>query len=105
MLVTINFDAPDSDRTREWTDAAFAVPGGDTTPPGLIAAYFHLSVDGARVLNYAEWTSADTNRAMADGASQRIQEDPQARHVFASWPGLAGFTIQHYQPFRRLTAS
>ena len=39
--------------------------------PGFVAANIHASEDGTRVVNYAQWESADAFRAMlADPASQ-----------------------------------
>ena len=32
--------------------------------PGFVSANIHASTDGARVVNYAQWTSADAMRAM-----------------------------------------
>jgi heme-degrading monooxygenase HmoA len=34
--------------------------------PGFIAANIHASTDGTRVVNYAQWQSADAFRAMLD---------------------------------------
>ncbi|GHG83307.1 antibiotic biosynthesis monooxygenase family protein [Streptomyces griseocarneus] len=38
--------------------------------PGMISANFHASVDGTRVLNYAEWTSDAAHDVFLDGASR-----------------------------------
>lgn len=50
--------------------------------PGFISASIHRSLDGARVINYAQW------RSQADFAAMR--ENPQARPHTASihrgWP-------------------
>lgn len=102
ILVTRQFDAPDIGRAREWVEAIFAVPGGDRPLPGLIAAHFHLSTDGARVLNYAEWASEDAYRSGTAGAAQRIQDNPQMRRV-ESWPGLTHTTVRRYHPYRSIT--
>lgn len=32
--------------------------------PGFVSANLHASTDGTRVVNYAQWTSADAMRAM-----------------------------------------
>jgi hypothetical protein len=38
--------------------------------PGMISANFHLSADGSRVLNYAEWTSDGAHIAFLEGATR-----------------------------------
>jgi hypothetical protein len=38
--------------------------------PGMISANFHLSADGSRVLNYAEWTSDEAHIAFLEGATR-----------------------------------
>ncbi|MEE4545915.1 hypothetical protein V2S66_28585 [Streptomyces sp. V4-01] len=38
--------------------------------PGMISANFHLSSDGTRVLNYAEWTSDEAHIAFLEGATR-----------------------------------
>ncbi|QIZ01044.1 antibiotic biosynthesis monooxygenase [Streptomyces sp. S1D4-11] len=38
--------------------------------PGMISANFHLSADGTRVLNYAEWTSDEAHVEFLAGATR-----------------------------------
>lgn len=38
--------------------------------PGMISANFHLSADGSRVLNYAEWTSDAAHISFLEGATR-----------------------------------
>ncbi|WP_405794537.1 antibiotic biosynthesis monooxygenase [Streptomyces sp. NBC_01506] len=40
------------------------------SPPGLLGAHLHLSVDGSRVVNYAEWTDEAAWRAFVGGPAQ-----------------------------------
>ncbi|MFI2027021.1 antibiotic biosynthesis monooxygenase [Streptomyces buecherae] len=62
IAVTIDFDGPDEARLRRWVDGWF---DGDEPEvddfDGLLAAHFHVSTDGTRVLNYAEWVSAQAH--------------------------------------------
>ncbi len=52
-------DRPDPARQRDWTDAVFEALGNDIrTSEGGIAGHVHVSTDGTRVLNDAEWESA-----------------------------------------------
>lgn len=49
--------------------------------PGFISANIHLSTDGERVVNYAQWESADAYAAML--------ADPTAREHMSAAAGLA----------------
>lgn len=54
VLVAPTFDVDGPDRQRTSIDAL--VDGPLSKPiPGLIASHFHTSLDGSRVLNWAEW--------------------------------------------------
>lgn len=43
------------------------------TSPGFISANFHLSEDGTRVINYAQWRSIEDLRAMLARFPQHVQ--------------------------------
>jgi heme-degrading monooxygenase HmoA len=49
--------------------------------PGFISANIHVSTDGTRVVNYAQWQSAEAYRAMFD--------DPNAREHIGRCAALA----------------
>ncbi|MEH0417682.1 antibiotic biosynthesis monooxygenase [Streptomyces sp. B21-083] len=80
VVVDVEFVGPDPDRQRAWADAALeALENEPDAHPGGISAHFHLSTDGSRVLNYAEWESA---QAHVD--------------ALATWPGLKSATVSRY---------
>ena len=57
--------------------------------PGFISANIHVSTDGTRVVNYAQWDSAEAFGAM--------QSDPAAREHMAKAAALAsGFDPHLY---------
>jgi quinol monooxygenase YgiN len=57
--------------------------------PGFISANIHVSTDGTRVLNYAQWASAE--------AYEQMLQDPSAREHMAKAAGLAsGFDPHLY---------
>ncbi|MFI6928869.1 antibiotic biosynthesis monooxygenase [Streptomyces sp. NPDC050287] len=98
VIVDVEFDGPDAERQRAWVDAVFeALESEPNQHPGGISGHFHLSTDGTRVLNYAEWESAqahiDALAAPGDGIGsatalwQRVQ----------SWPGLKSSTVSRYE--------
>lgn len=49
--------------------------------PGFVSANIHASTDGVRVVNYAQWTSADAMRAM--------QANPEAQPHMAAAAAVA----------------
>ncbi|MFI9116847.1 antibiotic biosynthesis monooxygenase family protein [Streptomyces venezuelae] len=87
----------------EWVDSVFAALDEDAVSrpaPGGISAQFHLSLDGGRVLNYAEWESEQAHLDwLADDAPlseawRRVQHDPR----------LAGGRVRRYTPALSLSA-
>ncbi|MFE5024190.1 antibiotic biosynthesis monooxygenase [Streptomyces sp. NPDC056656] len=64
VLTRTAFDASDADRQRVWVDAVFeAAEGGGPLSSGDVRAHFHLSLDGATVVTYAQWTGAEAHDA------------------------------------------
>jgi len=49
--------------------------------PGFISANIHVSTDGTRVVNYAQWQSADAYKA--------VFEDPNAREHMGACAAIA----------------
>jgi len=43
------------------------------TCPGFISANFHLSQDGTRIINYAQWRSVDDLKAMLVQFPEHVQ--------------------------------
>ena len=55
-IVIVEVGTDGDDTARRWVDAVFDALAAETTlHPGGISGHFHISVDGTRVLNYAEW--------------------------------------------------
>jgi quinol monooxygenase YgiN len=55
--------------------------------PGFVSANIHVSTDGTRVVNYAQWASAEAFRAM--------QSDPTAAEHMAKAAALASSFDPH----------
>jgi hypothetical protein len=107
VIVTIDFDGPDRHRQAHWVDTV--VSALETEPeatPGLIAAHFHRSIDGAKVVNYAEWTSEQAHRdALAGGPDGLARADrPEWRRV-AEFAGVADTNIKRYLEHRSLSVA
>jgi hypothetical protein len=81
MLATPRFATEGPGTQRALADTVLGVLA-ELRPDGLLGAHFHLSANGRRVVNYAEWTDTDAWRAFADGpAADRM------RTAFAATPG------------------
>jgi hypothetical protein len=95
VLVSVRFDRPGV--AEEWVDLVLAALAAEDEPdPGGISAHFHVGVDGTRVLNYAEWTSARAHvDAMARGGGA-VGESPLWRQV-RSFPGLTSSDVRRYR--------
>lgn len=99
VVVDVEFEGADKARQRNWVDGVFEALGTDPAPaPGGLAGHFHVSADGLRVLNYAEWVSAqahiDALAASGDGVGSRT---PQWERVQA-YPGVTGGGVRRYTP-------
>ncbi|MCC8248352.1 antibiotic biosynthesis monooxygenase [Saccharothrix luteola] len=95
VLVSVEFDRPRV--AEEWVDLVFtALAAEEDLHPGGISAHFHVSLDGLRVLNYAEWTSARAHEeAMARGNGSVGVSEPWRRvHSFA---GLKHSDVRRYR--------
>jgi quinol monooxygenase YgiN len=103
VVVSVEFDGPDEQRQRRWVDAVFDALAAETEPhPGGIAAHFHLSTDGTRVLNYAEWTSEEAHRDAIEKSGQgAVGSGPKWRRV-QRFPGMIAGGYKRYHPYRSL---
>lgn len=64
--------------------------------PGFVAANIHASTDGTRVVNYAQWESAEAFRAMLDDATAREHMDEAAALADAFDPHLYTVASVHH---------
>ncbi|MFB6791901.1 antibiotic biosynthesis monooxygenase [Streptomyces olivaceus] len=97
VIVDVEFEGPDPDRQRAWVDSVFEALESERAPHlGGIGAHFHLGTDGTRVLNYAEWESAqahlDALTAPGDGVGSATAQWERVRN----WPGLKSSTVSRY---------
>ncbi|WP_217196668.1 antibiotic biosynthesis monooxygenase [Streptomyces buecherae] len=93
-VVTGEFETDGADAQRRLADEVIA--GLREHPvPGLLAAHFHLSADGAGVLNYAEWTTLDAWHAFTQGSTLRGLAE-----IVESLPGVRPLGSTTYLPYR-----
>ncbi|MFD7440215.1 antibiotic biosynthesis monooxygenase [Streptomyces sp. NPDC059909] len=105
VIVEVDFEGPDAARQRDWIDAVFAALESDPYPhPGGMAAHFHTRTDGTRVVNYAEWESAQAHlealAAPGDGVGSRTEQWERVQH----YPGLTGSRVTRYTPALSMSA-
>ena len=107
VIIDIEFEGPDPQRARDWVDTVIAAlahdEGQGNLPNGGLAAHFHVSLDGSRVLNYAEWESeAAHDHALQAGDGDSIGADEHWQRV-RTYPGLKSFGFKRFVPYRMRT--
>lgn len=91
VTVDISFEGPDPERQQRWVETVLkALAAGNGAPPGLLAAHFHLSTDGTRVLNLAEWTDAAAHGEFLERSSATPASASPEWHRAQHFPGLKG---------------
>ncbi|MFD3975531.1 antibiotic biosynthesis monooxygenase [Streptomyces cyaneofuscatus] len=99
VIVDLEFAGPDPARQRDWVDAVVEALGEDPdTPAGGIAAHFHVSTDGSRVLNYAEWESADHHIAALAAPGEGVGSPSPLWERVQTYPGIVGGGVNRYTP-------
>lgn len=103
VIVEADFDGSATGRREDWVDGVFTALDEDAAAgrvSGGISGQFHLSVDGGRVLNYAEWESEQAHEEwLADDARQSEAWKRVHHH-----PGLTGGRMRRYTPALSLGA-
>ncbi|MEV6649570.1 antibiotic biosynthesis monooxygenase [Streptomyces sp. NPDC051219] len=103
VIVDVEFEGPDPERQRAWVDAVFEAMAGDPHPhPGGIAGHFHVSTDGTRVLNYAEWESEQAHIEALAAPGDGIGSATPQWHRVQNYPGVTGGGVNRYTPALRL---
>ncbi|MFJ8754745.1 antibiotic biosynthesis monooxygenase [Streptomyces sp. NPDC102441] len=97
VTVDIEFDGPDPARQRDWVDAVFeALDSDPALAPGGISAHFHVSADGTRVLNYAEWVSAQAHADALAAPGGGVGSLTPQWHRVQNYPGLKSSTVRRW---------
>jgi quinol monooxygenase YgiN len=66
--------------------------------PGFISANIHLSTDGSRVVNYAQWENAEAFHAMLNNPRARKHIDEAAALATSFDPRLYTVESVHHTP-------
>ncbi|WP_219420351.1 antibiotic biosynthesis monooxygenase [Pseudonocardia nigra] len=67
-VITATFDVDGPERQRHIVDRLVDAAAAIGSLPGALSSHFHISTDGTRVLNYAEWTSIEDHDRAAEHA-------------------------------------
>ncbi|MGI5467488.1 hypothetical protein [Streptomyces sp. CA-132043] len=99
-MVTALFDIDGPERQRRIVaSVADSLEDARGRLPGMVSANFHLSTDGTRVLNYAEWTSDQAHIAFLEGAARA-----QALRITTDMPGVRPIGYKRYHLHRSMSA-
>ncbi|MBB4917733.1 antibiotic biosynthesis monooxygenase [Streptosporangium saharense] len=106
VIVSVEFVGPDRRRQERWIDTVFDALAAETDPhPGGISGHFHVSLDGTRVLNYAEWTDEASHReALANSGQGTVGSAPEWRRVL-EFPGVRESGVRRYRLHASLTTA
>jgi deazaflavin-dependent oxidoreductase (nitroreductase family) len=106
VVVSVEFDGPDQQRQRRWVDTVLDALAAETEPhPGGISGHFHVSTDGTRVLNYAEWTDEDAHHdALERSGRGTVGSSPDWRRV-QNFPGVRSSGFKRYRLLRSLSGA
>ncbi|MER7011537.1 antibiotic biosynthesis monooxygenase [Saccharopolyspora sp. NPDC000359] len=90
-VVAVRFRSDSHDTARRFVDTLLDEEPGfarrtDVAPPaGMISNHFHISTDGTRVVNYAEFVDEAAHRAVV---ANNLQADHDVPQLIGSTPGL-----------------
>ncbi|AXK35459.1 antibiotic biosynthesis monooxygenase [Streptomyces armeniacus] len=97
VTVEIEFEGPDAGRQRAWVDAVFDALDDEPDPhPGGFSAHFHVSTDGAHVLNYAEWESEQAHIDALAAPGDGVGSPTAAWRRVQQYPGLKSSTVTRH---------
>ncbi|RZS43606.1 antibiotic biosynthesis monooxygenase [Herbihabitans rhizosphaerae] len=105
-IVAVHVDTDDARTAEAWVDSVFDALDTDPNPHGGgIGAYFHISTDGTRVLNYAEWVDEQSHIDALAGPGNGVgsARTPQWNRV-QNTPGVRHVAVRRFTPYRTLTA-
>lgn len=90
LLVPPVFDVDGRERQRRAADSL--LDGPLRSPfPGLVSTHFHISLDGTRVLNWAQWVDEESH--------ERFMESERPKECFEAltMPGVRGLVGKRYR--------
>lgn len=105
VMITVEFEGSDPARQRAWVDTVIeALEAEKSLHPGGISGRFHLSTDGKKVLNYAEWTSEDAHREAIQNSGQGAIGSHRKWREVRDFPGIRSSSVKRYSLSRTFRA-
>ncbi|QDY76181.1 antibiotic biosynthesis monooxygenase [Streptomyces qinzhouensis] len=109
VAVEAEFDGPDRERAEAWVDGVLAAlasdpairrdaPVPDRPHFGGISGWFHLTADGGRVFNYAEWESAEAHAAALAAPGEGIGSETEEWRKVHAFPGVRSGRVLRFTP-------
>ncbi|MFJ8233958.1 antibiotic biosynthesis monooxygenase [Streptomyces sp. NPDC094448] len=102
VAVEAEFDGPDRERAEAWVDGVFTALASDPAiqqgAAAGISAWFHLTADGSRMLNYAEWESAEGHDAALAAPGEGIGSDTEEWRRVHAFPGIRSGRVRRFTP-------
>lgn len=103
VLVTVDTDSEAT--ARAWVDSVFVALASEPNPhPGGISAAFHIRDDGKRVINYAEWVSAEDHVDALSAGSNGVGSRTADWRRVQNFPGVQPVSVERYQPLAKVQA-
>lgn len=101
-IVVVRADTDGPAVARAWVDSVFeALEHDEHLPAGGLGAFFHISTDGRRVLNYAEWTSPEAHRRALAATGRGISQGPLWDKV-QNTPGVRPRSVTRFRHYATL---
>ncbi|MEU7477252.1 hypothetical protein AB0A63_14790 [Lentzea sp. NPDC042327] len=104
-VVLVTVDTEDEATARAWVDSVFTALASDPDPhPGGISAAFHIRADGKRVVNYAEWVSAEDHLDALSARGNGVGSPTADWRRVQNFPGVQHVGVRRYRPSAQVQA-
>jgi hypothetical protein len=104
-VVLVTVDTEDEATARAWVDSVFVALASEPNPhPGGVSAAFHIRDDGKRVINYAEWVSAEDHIDAVSAGSNGVGSPTADWRRVQNFPGVQHVSVERYQPLAQVEA-
>ncbi|MGD3107542.1 hypothetical protein [Streptomyces sp. YGL11-2] len=98
-VVRVAFRTAGHEPARRLVDGLLEMFGGRQSGDGGIASHFHISEDGTRVVNYSEWTDAQSHERVV---ATQLQDGGAVKRFIAGVEGVEPLGFRRYTAPRGL---
>ncbi|MEU0884730.1 hypothetical protein ABZ345_39575 [Lentzea sp. NPDC005914] len=104
-VVLVTVDTDNEATARAWVDSVFVALASEPNPhPGGVSAAFHIRDDGKRVINVAEWVSAEDHADAVSAGSNGVGSQTADWRRVQNFPGVQHVSVQRYEPLAKVQA-